>query len=82
MLQPTLLRTAAAVPALFAPDAAAERRTLEFFTAHIRNANTRKAYAHAGEDFARWCRRHRIADLRSVQALQRFQTRISSWDMK
>jgi site-specific recombinase XerD len=69
MLELTRPGTAAAVPSLFAPDAAAERRTLEFFTAHIRNANTRKAYAHAGEDFARWCRRHRIADLRSVEAL-------------
>ena len=56
-----------AVPALFAPDAAAKRRTVEFFTAHIRNANTRKAYASAGKDFARWCRGHGICDLCSVQ---------------
>jgi site-specific recombinase XerD len=56
-----------AVPSLFAPDAAAGRRTVEFFTAHIRNVNTRKAYAPAGADFARWCERHRILDLRSVQ---------------
>ena len=55
------------VPALFAPDAAAKRRTVEFFTAHIRNANTRRAYATAGEDFARWCRGLGICDLCSVQ---------------
>ena len=56
-----------AVPALFAPDAAAKRRTVEFFTAHIRNVNTRRAYASSGEDFARWCRMLGIGDLRSVQ---------------
>jgi site-specific recombinase XerD len=55
------------VPALFAPDAAARRRTVEFFTAHIRNPNTRKAYANAGEDFARWCRLVGIHDLCVVQ---------------
>jgi site-specific recombinase XerD len=42
-------------------------RILEFFTAHIRNANTRKAYANAGEDFARWCRSFGIHELCSVQ---------------
>jgi site-specific recombinase XerD len=55
------------VPALFAPDAAARRRTVEFFTAHIRNPNTRKAYANASEDFARWCRLVGIHDLCVVQ---------------
>jgi hypothetical protein len=34
------------VPALFAPNEAAARRTLEFFAVTIRNPNTRKAYAH------------------------------------
>jgi len=32
-------------PALFAPDAPTAKRVLEFFTANIRNPNTRKAYA-------------------------------------
>ena len=35
------------LPALYAPDARAARRALEFFTAHIRNPHTRKAYAEA-----------------------------------
>lgn len=43
---------AAALPALFTPNPAAARRTVEFFTAHIRNTNTRKAYARAAADFA------------------------------
>jgi site-specific recombinase XerD len=58
---------APALPSLFAPDATARRRTVEFFTAHIRNANTRRAYAQAGADFSRWCRRHGICDVRSVE---------------
>ena len=35
------------LPALLAPDPKAARRVIEFFTAHIRNPNTRKAYAQA-----------------------------------
>lgn len=61
------LLPAAAVPALLAPDARAKARTLEFFTAHIRNPNTRKAYARAGQHFADWCARFGIDDIRQVQ---------------
>jgi site-specific recombinase XerD len=60
-------RLAPALTSLFAPDAKAGRRTVEFFTAHIRNTNTRRAYAQAGADFSRWCRRHGICDVRSVE---------------
>ena len=38
---------------LLAPDPADDRRVIEFFTAHIRNQNTRKAYARATGGFAR-----------------------------
>ena len=38
------------MPALLAPDA--ERRIIEFFTAHIRNPHTRNAYARAAAVFA------------------------------
>ena len=54
------LLPAASVPALLAPDARAKARTLEFFTAHIRNPNTRKAYARAGQHFGDWCARFGI----------------------
>jgi len=50
------------VPALFA--AAGERavrRFLEFFTANIRNKNTRTAYAQAVWRFSAWCESHRFA---------------------
>ena len=36
----------------------AQRRFVEFFTANIRNPNTRVAYARAVARFAAWCERH------------------------
>ena len=33
----------------------ASRRFIEFFTANIRNRNTRAAYAHAVSLFCNWC---------------------------
>jgi site-specific recombinase XerD len=50
------------VPAIIADlgdDAA--KRFLEFFTANIRNKNTRTAYAQAVAQFLRWCENHGIA---------------------
>lgn len=46
------------------PDAS--RRFVEFFTANIRNANTRKAYARAVGQFLEWCdaRNFALGDLR------------------
>lgn len=53
---------AALVPALVA-DAGeqASRRYVEFFTAHIRNPNTRTAYARAASGFLAWCERLGLA---------------------
>ena len=59
--------TLAQLPALFAPDAMAAKRTLEFFTAHIRNPNTRKAYAKAVADFAGWCDEVGLRELTAIQ---------------
>lgn len=39
----------------------AERRFLEYFTAHIRNAGTRRAYGHAVGRFCQWCEWHDIS---------------------
>ena len=36
----------------------AGKRFIEFFTATIRNGNTRRAYARAVGDFFAWCERH------------------------
>ena len=51
----------ATTPALFSPTVRAERRFCEFFTAHIRNPNTRLAYLAAVRRFAEWCERRGVA---------------------
>src|SRR4051794_27963860 len=60
---PRQLQTAGldAVPAVIA-DAGeqATRRFIEFFTAHIRNKNTRRNYGQAAQRFSDWCDRHRL----------------------
>ena len=48
-------------PALFSPTEHAERRFWEFFTAHIRNPNTRLAYPAVVRRFAEWCERRDLA---------------------
>jgi site-specific recombinase XerD len=45
----------------------AARRFIEFFTATIRNPNTRAAYARAAAAFLAWCEERGITDLRQVQ---------------
>ena len=59
--------TGVALPALFAPDAAAGKRFVEFFTANIRNPNTRKAYARAVAKFAAWCDVNSFRELRDIE---------------
>ena len=51
----------AAAPTLFSPSMRAERRFWEFFTAYIRNRNTRLAYLAAVRRFAEWCERRGLA---------------------
>ncbi|MDG3008315.1 phage integrase N-terminal SAM-like domain-containing protein [Paludisphaera mucosa] len=49
------------LPALIAQEGdRAGRRFVEFFTAQIRNKNTRAAYAHATAQFLRWCEERRL----------------------
>jgi len=57
----------ASLPALFRPTPAAARRTLEFFTAQIRNPNTRRAYARVVSQFAGWCALHGLQDLARIE---------------
>ncbi|MCE7030922.1 tyrosine-type recombinase/integrase [Jiella sp. CBK1P-4] len=52
--------------------AAGERasiRFLEFFTAQIRNPNTRRAYGRAIGEFLAWCEAHGVASIVAVQPL-------------
>jgi site-specific recombinase XerD len=63
-IQPNPLAT---LPALFTPDAKTAKRTVEFFTAQIRNPNTRRAYARAASRFSAWCVEHGLQDLQAVE---------------
>jgi site-specific recombinase XerD len=61
-------RTVGSSPALVA--AAGDRaqvRFIEFFTANIRNYNTRRAYAQAVSEFLTWCEDHRVPSITAVQ---------------
>ena len=61
-------RGALLMPALITeagPDA--EERFFEFFTAEIRNPNTRRAYARAVRDFLRWCEVHHLKSLKEIR---------------
>jgi site-specific recombinase XerD len=56
-------------PALFVPNAKAAQRFFEFFTANIRNKNTRRAYYKAVCRFADWCEGRGLRDLANVRPL-------------
>jgi site-specific recombinase XerD len=45
----------------------AQERFIEFFTANIRNRNTRRAYAQAASEFLVWCKHHRLPSIAAVQ---------------
>ncbi|MBX3328329.1 MAG: phage integrase N-terminal SAM-like domain-containing protein, partial [Nitrospira sp.] len=55
------------LPALFTPTPNAAKRFVEFFTANIRNPNTRKAYTWAVAEFATWCERHGMLSLQAIE---------------
>lgn len=57
----------ARLPALFVPTEQARKRVVEFFTANIRNPNTRKAYARAVREFATWCGTAGVAELADIE---------------
>jgi site-specific recombinase XerD len=52
---------------LFAPTRKAAKRFLEFFTAQINNAHTRRAYLNATRRFADWCAFKDLHELAQVQ---------------
>lgn len=76
------------LPALFTPTPAVAKRTLEFFTANIRNPNTRKAYALAIGEFAAWCDAHGLQDLGTIEPIhvaayiEQLQRRLSAPSVK
>jgi site-specific recombinase XerD len=57
------------LPALFAPDKTAAKRFIEFFTANIRNPNTRRAYARSAVEFAIWCEQSDLRELADIEPM-------------
>jgi site-specific recombinase XerD len=60
--------TNAKVPAVFLRGRDAGRRFWEFFTANIRNRNTRRAYFVAVSQFSGWCEKRKLA-LEAIQPI-------------
>ncbi len=67
---PALIRAGIeALPAIVrAQGGRGSRRFIEFFTANIRNRNTRRAYARAVKQFFDWCDEHRL-ELHEIEAV-------------
>lgn len=61
-----LVPTTPFVPTLFTPNPQAQQRFVEFFTAHLANDHTRKAYVNAVKSFATWCHEQHCTQLTSV----------------
>jgi len=59
----------ATLPPLFTPDPKTAKRTVEFFTAQIRNPNTRRAYVRAASRFAAWCAEYGLHDLQAIEPI-------------
>jgi site-specific recombinase XerD len=57
------------IPPLFARSESAARHFLEFFAAHIRNPNTRRAYLRNVREFAAWCAAQKFDDLLEIEPL-------------
>jgi integrase/recombinase XerD len=59
---PSLENSDLALPAIITQDGErTAKRFLEYFTARIRNPNTRRAYYHADARFLRWCEDYRVS---------------------
>src|SRR5579871_4138799 len=54
-------------PALFLPNEKAAERFFDFFTANIRNKNTRRAYYKAVCRFAEWCEARGLRELAAIK---------------
>lgn len=66
----TLVVPELALPALIAvAGESAQTRFVEFFTANIRNPNTRRAYARSVSEFLNWCHAVGVSDLLAVAPL-------------
>lgn len=57
----------ASLPSLFVARPETRKRLRDFFSSHIRNRNTRRAYLEAVRQFSAFCARHGIVDLAQVE---------------
>ncbi|WP_234893718.1 tyrosine-type recombinase/integrase [Agrobacterium vitis] len=57
------------LPTMVAANTPTKRRFMEFFTANIRNPNTRKAYARAAGDFLQWCDGRGLTALTAIEPI-------------
>jgi hypothetical protein len=64
-----LATVTARLPVLFLPEPKASERFWEFFTANIRNRNTRRAYYKAACRFSEWCEGRGLYDLALVKPI-------------
>jgi integrase/recombinase XerD len=60
---------AALLPSIFTARPDARTRTRDFFSSHIRNPNTRRAYREAVRQFSTFCGEHGIVDLAQVEPI-------------
>ena len=63
----SLAGLAAKLPAVFVPDEKTAERFFGFFTANIRNRNTRRAYYKAAARFSEWCEGRGLPGLADVK---------------
>ncbi len=57
------------LPALFLTNRSAAKGFVDFFSANIRNQNTRRAYFKAASRFSAWCQTHGLNDLSRLQTV-------------
>ena len=66
-LENQIERAGASLPSVFTVQPEARRRLRDFFTSHIRNPNTRRAYMEAVRQFSGFCNEIGVADLAQVE---------------
>ena len=64
-----IIQPSSSALAIFATRSEARARMRDFFTSHIRNLNTRRAYMEAVRQFSAFCSEHGILDLAQVEAV-------------
>jgi len=61
------VQSSGSLPSLFTAQPQVRKRMRDFFSSHIRNANTRRAYLEAIRQFSAFCAQHGIVDLAQVE---------------